>query len=205
MSGITHSWNGTILTITSDSGTSSADLKGATGDDGVRGPQGRAGRDGISGNVFSVNGKMGDIVLTAGDVGAITEAALQPYATEEYVSAEIAKAQIGGGGSGEVDLSAYYTKTETETAITNRLGNYYTKKETEQVISDSIASGSGGVVDLSNYYTKEQVNDFITGVGNETDIKLGNYYTKSECLEVIKAQVALDLDEKLGVIENGSY
>lgn len=31
-SGITHSWNGTVLTITSDSGTSSVDLKGDKGD-----------------------------------------------------------------------------------------------------------------------------------------------------------------------------
>lgn len=40
---VTHSWNGTILTITSASGTSSADLKGTKGDsikgnDGSRGP-----------------------------------------------------------------------------------------------------------------------------------------------------------------------
>ena len=35
-----HSWNGTVLTITSDSGTSSANLKG---DDGARGAQGAAG------------------------------------------------------------------------------------------------------------------------------------------------------------------
>lgn len=40
---ITHKWNGTVLTITSDSGTSSADLKGAKGDDGARGAQGIAG------------------------------------------------------------------------------------------------------------------------------------------------------------------
>lgn len=41
MSGtITHEWNGTVLTITSDSGTSSSDLKGAKGDDGIRGAQG---------------------------------------------------------------------------------------------------------------------------------------------------------------------
>ena len=40
---ITHEWNGTILTVTSDSGTSSADLKGAKGDMGVRGAQGAAG------------------------------------------------------------------------------------------------------------------------------------------------------------------
>lgn len=37
---IKHSWNGTILTITSDSGTSSCDLKGSQGDMGIRGPQG---------------------------------------------------------------------------------------------------------------------------------------------------------------------
>lgn len=40
---IFHEWNGTVLTITSDSGTSSADLKGAKGDMGVRGAQGVAG------------------------------------------------------------------------------------------------------------------------------------------------------------------
>lgn len=43
MSGIYHEWNGTVLTITSDSGTSSMDLKGGKGDDGIRGPQGPAG------------------------------------------------------------------------------------------------------------------------------------------------------------------
>ena len=40
---ITHKWNGTVLTITSDSGTSSADLRGQKGDDGIRGPQGAPG------------------------------------------------------------------------------------------------------------------------------------------------------------------
>lgn len=44
---ITHAWNGTVLTITSDSGTSSMDLRGPKGDTGVRGPQGPAG-DGAS-------------------------------------------------------------------------------------------------------------------------------------------------------------
>ena len=40
MGNIYHEWNGTVLTITSDSGTSSADLKGDTG---IRGPQGPIG------------------------------------------------------------------------------------------------------------------------------------------------------------------
>ena len=48
---IKHEWNGTILTITSDSGTSSADLKGAKGDMGVRGAQGIAGGSGDGGGV----------------------------------------------------------------------------------------------------------------------------------------------------------
>lgn len=46
---IKHQWNGTILTITSDSGTSSCDLKGDKGDDGVRGAQGIAGTNGADG------------------------------------------------------------------------------------------------------------------------------------------------------------
>lgn len=40
---IRHEWNGTTLIITSDSGTSSCDLKGDKGDMGVRGAQGAQG------------------------------------------------------------------------------------------------------------------------------------------------------------------
>lgn len=43
---IKHEWNGTILTITSDSGTSSADLRGATGATGARGARGLRGERG---------------------------------------------------------------------------------------------------------------------------------------------------------------
>lgn len=55
---IKHEWNGTVLTITSDSGTSSADLKGAKGDDGIRGAQG------IPGSGYT---------LTEGDMATIME------------------------------------------------------------------------------------------------------------------------------------
>lgn len=40
---ITHSWDDTTLTITSSSGTSSADLKGEKGDTGEQGPMGPKG------------------------------------------------------------------------------------------------------------------------------------------------------------------
>ena len=49
----THSWNGTTLTITSASGTSSADLKGDKGDkgdQGIQGIQGEKGETGASGS-----------------------------------------------------------------------------------------------------------------------------------------------------------
>ena len=42
----THEWNGTVLTITSASGTSSADLKGEKGDTGEKGEKGDVGEPG---------------------------------------------------------------------------------------------------------------------------------------------------------------
>ena len=44
--GISHSWNGTVLTITSTTGTTSADLKGEKGDKGDRGATGATGAAG---------------------------------------------------------------------------------------------------------------------------------------------------------------
>ena len=46
----THSWNGSVLTVTSASGTSSADLVGPQGPTGATGPQGPAGSNGTDGN-----------------------------------------------------------------------------------------------------------------------------------------------------------
>ena len=52
----THSWNGTVLTVTSASGTSSANLKGEKGDKGDKGDTGEQGIQGIQG----VKGEKGD-------------------------------------------------------------------------------------------------------------------------------------------------
>ena len=84
---ITHVWNGTILTITSDSGTSSVDLKGGKGDTGPRGAQGPA----------------GVIVNPDGTID------MSQYATETYVNEKIAEV-----GTGSVDLSNYYTKEQID-------------------------------------------------------------------------------------------
>ena len=51
--GCTHSWEGTVLTVTSASGTSSADLRGPKGDAGPTGPEGPAGAAGPKGDPFT--------------------------------------------------------------------------------------------------------------------------------------------------------
>ena len=50
----THSWNGTILTITSASGTSSANLKGDKGDQGEKGADGAKGDKGDTGPAYTL-------------------------------------------------------------------------------------------------------------------------------------------------------
>ena len=98
---IKHSWEGTVLTIESDSGISSCDLKGDKGDTGIRGPQGATGEKG--GAVDSVNGKIGEVELKSDDVGAYSladkgtaitkNADLNTYTTpgNYYASTEVAK------------------------------------------------------------------------------------------------------------------
>jgi hypothetical protein len=51
--GCTHSWEGSVLTVTSASGTSSSDLRGPKGDRGAAGPQGPAGAAGPKGDPFT--------------------------------------------------------------------------------------------------------------------------------------------------------
>lgn len=59
----THSWNGTVLTITSAAGTSSTDLKGEKGERGEKGEQGIQGLQGEKGD----KGDKGDIGATGKD------------------------------------------------------------------------------------------------------------------------------------------
>ena len=123
---ITHEWNGTILTITSDSGTSSVDLKGGKGDTGPRGAQGPA----------------GVIVNPDGTIDT------SQYATETYVNQKIAEIQTGS-----VDLSNYYTKEQIDAKgyLTEHqsLANYALKSEIPDVSGyltlDTLPKYIGGV------------------------------------------------------------
>lgn len=118
------------------------------------------------------------------DSGFLTEhQSLIGYATETYVQAEIAKAQIG---EGDVDLSAYYTKDETYSktevdALIPSLDNYATKTYVDDAIKDIPAT------DLSDYYTKDQVDGLIPDTSSFItleDVENEGYATKVELEEV---------------------
>lgn len=72
-----------------------------------------------------------------------------PVATKEYVTQKISEAQLSGDGT-TVDLSNYYTKSETDKAISDAVG--------------AIEIPEAGEVDLSNYYTKSEVDAKIPDV-----------------------------------------
>ena len=163
---ITHSWQGTVLTITSDSGTSSADLQGGKGDTGPRGAQGPA----------------GIIVNPDGTIDT------SQYATETYVNEKIAQVEAGS-----VDLTNYYTKAQVDAKIPDTTGlasqtwvenkGYLTEHQSLKTINGESIVGtgnitiSGGSADLSNYYTKEQ----IDAKGYLTEHQsLANYALKSD-------------------------
>lgn len=140
---ITHVWDGTVLTITSDAGTSSMDLAGRPGDIGPRGPQGPAG------TIISNNGTID----------------LDGYATEAYVDQKIAEIDIDNQ---DIDLSNYYTKAETNSVIINKiaaipqtdLSNYYTKPETDALIPS-----------LDGYATENELEQAVSGLATENYVK----------------------------------
>lgn len=78
----THSWNGTVLTVTSASGTSSADLKGAKGDTGATGATGPKGDKGDTGPQ-GIQGPKGD----KGDKGDTGAAGYTPVKGTDYYTA----------------------------------------------------------------------------------------------------------------------
>lgn len=109
---------------------------------------------GAGGAVSSVNGKTGDVVLTAADVGAATPTVIVDY----YDSL---RALIEGNSTAIEDLST-------------ELDNYYTKEETDKAIKDNSST-----VDLTGYATEAYVDEKVSGIEiPETD--LSNYYTKEE-------------------------
>lgn len=146
---IYHSWNaeGTILTITSDSGTSSSsNLKG---DDGPRGVQGPAGIALFNGGSLDLTGYATEEWVER----KYTNVDLTGYATEDYVVRQIANIP-------EVDLSDYYTKAQTNAIIPNISGYATEAFVTNKIAAAQLSGGGSGNVDLSGYATKDDLNKY---------------------------------------------
>lgn len=77
---VTHSWDGTTLTVSSASGTTSADLKGEKGDKGDKGDTGETGPEGPQGPAGSDATVTVDSTVTAGGTNPVNSAAVISYA-----------------------------------------------------------------------------------------------------------------------------
>lgn len=124
------------------------------------------------------------------------------YASEEYVAQKIAEAELA---EGDVDLSAYYTKSETDAQIKKAqpdLSGYALKTEipstaglaTEKYVNDAVSNVK---VDLTGYATEEYVGQKIAEAQlGEGEVDLSGYYTKTETDAAIKKAVdAIDIPE----------
>ena len=156
---IEHIWNGTVLTVISDRGVSSADLQGQKGDTGPRGPQGPAG---------VILNEQGEVVVD-----------LAPYYTGAEVDNKIAAAIEGA------DLENYPTNSEMATYVSSALGSYATKEDVENVEVDltgyatetyvktevAKAQLEGAGVDTSVFATKDDLDDYRVTV-DDVSIKI---------------------------------
>lgn len=159
--------------------------------------------------VDSVNGKTGDVVLSAEDVGALPADTVIPsiegLATEQYVDDAIANIDFP-----ETDLSNYYTKSETNALIPNVSGF-----ATEQYVNQAIANIDFPETDLSNYYTKAQTDALIpdvSGFALKSEIPDVSGFTTMSAVEAKGYQTATQVEtaintalDAIGVAEEGAY
>jgi hypothetical protein len=127
---------------------------------------------------------------------------LTGYATEDFV-----REAVGAINVPEVDLTDYYTKSETKKLVENDLAYYATKSfveqeigkieipsteglATEAFVTQKIAEAElgGEDVDLSDYYTKEQADKAIEdAVGAIKVPSLDGYATEQYVKDAINA------------------
>ena len=163
---VKHQWNGSILTVISDAGASSADLKGPRGDTGPRGPQGPGG---------VVYNDDGELIVD-----------LSPYATREELEYAIENNQP--------DLDIFATKPYVIETVYGALPNmnaYATKTDLDEKCKPFVSKSYVDLAikdnqpDLTPYATKSYVNNEIE------NIDLPAYATKNYVsTEIAKAQLS---------------
>lgn len=177
---ITHRWDGTVLTITSDSGTSSCDLRGPSGEQGIRGPQGIPGEPG---SIFTETG-----VIDLSSFVSETELEAKGYQTADDVRALLNDADLDNYVT-EAELSnkGYQTAEDVSNGYvskTNLTESYPTRTEVAIMIANAGVEGEGVDIDLSAYVT-------------DLELDSKGYMTENDVNNLINIA--------LGVIEGGSY
>ena len=184
---VEHQWNGSILTVISDSGASSADLKGPKGDTGPRGPQGPGGviyndegelvidlspyatREELE---YQIENNQPDLSIYATKPYVIemvtnSQPDLTPYATQDYVAEKLqpysTKAYVNNA------LIPYATTEYVDHEIENMdLSAYTTKDYVSLEIAKAQLEGAG--VDTSGFATKEDIENIEINIDNKTII-----------------------------------
>lgn len=201
----THEWNGTTLTITSASGTSSANLKGEPGRDGADGAPGKDGAPGAQGEPGTPGKDGKDGVTPQLSIGTVTTLEAGSNATVSMTGtteAPILNFGIpkgadgaGGGGTGEAgEDGGYYIPSVSETGD---LSWSASKTDMPEVTTVNIKGKDGTDGKSGVYIGTEQPTDPDTNVWINPEGTLDTYLTESEVQALI--------DASLGVIENGTY
>lgn len=153
---IEHSWNGTVLTITSDSGTSSMDLKGDTG---VRGPQGAPGITIFSGLTEEEKAEIIaglDVIVneTAADLAEYETATdTRLAAIEEYNTAfdAVANEYMTATDTRLAAIEENLANCEDAETVAADLAEYETATDARlAAIEERLANGGGGA-DVATY------------------------------------------------------
>ena len=196
----THEWNGTTLTITSASGTSSANLKGEPGRDGADGAPGKDGADGAPGEPGKdgVTPQLSIGTVTTLEAGSNATVSMTGTTEAPILNFGIPKGADGaggGGGTGEPgEDGGYYVPSVSETGD---LSWSASKSGMPEVTTVNIKGKDGTDGKSGVYIGTEQPTDPDMNVWINPEGTLDTYLTESEVQALINAS--------LGVIENGTY
>lgn len=153
--------------------------------------------DYISSDQTAASEMLASIQRTSENIASISEDLEDNYYNKGEIDKKITDAVTGG----QVDLSNYYTKSETRSeidkeitieatvrdnaikAVNAKFDNYYTRTE----VDNKISSGGGG--NLSEYATKTFVNSQIDNVRNE----LNGKYATPDYVDAAVKNVTVDL------------
>jgi hypothetical protein len=145
---VTHSWNGTVLTITSASGTSSADLKGDKGNQGDQGERGLTGEQGVQG-LQGIQGEKGD----KGETGAQGAQGIQGAKGDKGDKGDKGETGAKGEKGDPFSIAKIYPSVAAMNA---------------GYASDGVAVGSFVVIDTGNVEDEENARLYIKGASAYT-------------------------------------